>query len=177
MSWSDNQNEIEQWLTNTSAETNPNARKLLAGEIYAVWRESIAAAIQSAPNTLWVCAAGNSNSNASFLGDVPASLHLPNLVTVGAVDQAGDETTFTSYGDTVVLDANGYRVQSFVPGGTRLRESGTSMATPDVVNLASKLIALHPKFTPEQTYNLWNKALQPARTVDYTSSTLGRVWP
>jgi subtilisin family serine protease len=110
--------------------------------------------MQAAPNTLWVCAAGNSNSNASFLGDVPASLHLPNLVTVGAVDQAGGETSFTSYGDTVILDANGYQVESFVPGGMRLRESGTSMASPNVANLAAKLIALNPKLTPEQTIQL-----------------------
>jgi hypothetical protein len=154
MSWADSQSEIEEWLTNTSSETDPNARKLLAAQIYAVWREAVIGAIQTAPNTLWVCAAGNSNSNASFLGDVPASLHLPNLVTVGAVDQAGEETSFTSYGETVVLDANGYRVDSFVPGGTRLKKSGTSMASPNVANLAAKLIALHPKLTPEQTIQL-----------------------
>jgi hypothetical protein len=154
MSWADSQGEIEQWLTNTSADTDPIARKLLAGKIYAIWRDAVLGAIQVAPDTVWVCAAGNSNSNASFLGDVPASLHLPNLVTVGAVDQAGGETSFTSYGDTVILDANGYQVESFVPGGTRLRESGTSMASPNVANLAAKLIALNPKLTPKQTIQL-----------------------
>ena len=151
MSWADSQGEIEEWLDKTSAEKDPNLRKQLAAQIYAVWRDAVASAIQVAPNTLWVCAAGNSNSNASFLGDVPASLELPNLVTVGAVDQAGDETSFTSYGKTVVLDADGYRVESFVPGGTRLKWSGTSMASPNVANLAAKLIALDPKLTPEQT--------------------------
>jgi subtilisin family serine protease len=151
MSWADSQGEIEQWLNKTSAEKDPNLRKQLAAHIYAVWRDAVAGAIQAAPNTLWVCAAGNSDSNASFLGDVPASLELPNLVTVGAVDQAGDETSFTSYGKTVVLDADGYRVESSVPGGTRLKWSGTSMASPNVANLAAKLIALDPKLTPEQT--------------------------
>jgi subtilisin family serine protease len=151
MSWADSQGEIEEWLDKTSAEKDPNLRKQLAAQIYAVWRDAVASAIQVAPNTLWVCAAGNSNSNASFLGDVPASLELPNLVTVGAVDQAGDETSFTSYGKTVVLDADGYRVESYVPGGTRLKWSGTSMASPNVANLAAKLIALDPKLTPEQT--------------------------
>ncbi len=157
MSWADSQSEFEEWLTKTSTEKDPAKRKAMAGEVYAVWRDAVEGAIKRAPNTLFVCAAGNSNSNAAFLGDVPASLHLPNLVTVGAVDQAGEETSFTSYGDTVLLDANGYRVPSFVPGGTVLKESGTSMASPNVVNLAAKLIALKPKLTPEQTIALMRK--------------------
>ncbi len=154
MSWDDDVSEIEEWLDKTSTEKDPEKRKELAGEIYKVWREGVEEAIKAAPNTLWVCAAGNSDSDASFLGDVPASLELPNLLSVGAVDQAGDETSFTSYGKTVVLDADGYEVESFVPGGTRLRWSGTSMASPNVVNLAAKLIALDPKLTPEQTLAL-----------------------
>ncbi len=162
MSWGDSQGEIEQWLNKTSAEKDPNKRKQLAAQIYAVWRDAVAGAIQAAPNTLWVCAAGNSDSNASFLGDVPASLQLPNLVTVGAVDQAGEETSFTSYGNTVILDADGYRVESYVPGGTRLKLSGTSMASPNVVNLAAKLIALDPKLTPEQTIALMKQAATPS---------------
>ena len=60
---------------------------------------------------------------------------------VGAVNQAGDETSFTSYGDTVVVDADGYNLESCVPGGTRLKLSGTSVATPNVANLAAKLFA------------------------------------
>ena len=158
MSWGDNQAEFEQWLDKTSTEKDPQKRKQLAGQIYAVWREAVAGAIQAAPNTLWVCAAGNSDSNASFAGDVPASLQLPNLVSVGAVDQAGDETSFTSYGNTVVLDADGYQVKSYVPGGTLLRLSGTSMASPNVANLAAKLFALDPKLTPEQAIALMKQS-------------------
>jgi subtilisin family serine protease len=70
---------------------------------------------------------------------------LPNLISVGAVNQAGKETGFISYGDTVVLNANGSDVESYVPGGSRLKKSGTSMASPNVANLAAKLIALEPQ--------------------------------
>ena len=157
MSWSDSVSEIEEWLTKTSTEKNPQMRKQFATQIYGIWREAVEGAITRAPGTLFVCAAGNSDSNAGFNGDVPASLHLPNLVTVGAVDQAGDETSFTSYGDTVLLDADGYQVESYVPGGERLKLSGTSMASPNVVNLAAKLIALDPSLTPEQTIALMRK--------------------
>ncbi len=157
MSWSDNVSEIEQWLSKTSADKDPAARKHQAEQVYAVWKEAVAATIRSAPNTLFVAAAGNSNSNAGFLGDVPASLNLPNLITVGAVDQAGEETSFTSYGPTVLLDADGFQVESYVPGGKKMKFSGTSMASPNVVNLAAKLIALDPALTPEQTIDLMRK--------------------
>ena len=158
MSWGDDQAEFEQWLSKTSTEKDAAKRKELAGQIYSVWRDAISGAIQAAPNTLWVCAAGNSDSNASFTGDVPASLPLPNLIAVGAVDQAGDETSFTSYGPTVFLYADGFEVPSKVPGGTELQLSGTSMASPNVANLAAKLIALDPKLTPAQTIALMKES-------------------
>src|SRR5271169_3672344 len=154
MSWSDNVPEFENWLSKTGGGTDPAERKKRAAEIYAIWRAAIESAIRNAPNTLFVAAAGNSDSNAGFGGDVPASLHLPNLIAVGAVNQAGDETSFTSYGDTVLVHADGYEVESYVPGGARLKLSGTSMATPNVVNLAAKLFAVDPTLTPERAIDL-----------------------
>jgi len=154
MSWSDNVPEFETWLSKQGGGADPEQRKRHAAELYAIWRNAIETAIKNAPDTLFVAAAGNSDSNAGFGGDVPASLHLPNLITVGAVNQAGDETSFTSYGDTVLVHADGYNVESYVPGGARLKLSGTSMATPNVVNLAAKLFALDPKLTPAQAIDL-----------------------
>ena len=85
---------------------------------------------------------------------MPAGLQLPNLIAVGAVNQAGDETSFTSYGPTVLVDADGYNVESYVPGGARMKLSGTSMASPNVTNLAAKLFALDPSLTPAQAIDL-----------------------
>ena len=48
---------------------------------------------------------------------IPSSFRLPNLIVAGAVDQAGDETGFTSYGDNVLVHADGQAVESVVPGG------------------------------------------------------------
>jgi subtilisin family serine protease len=154
MSWGDDVAEFETWLSKTGGGADAAARKKKAGELFALWREAIESAIKSAPDTLFVTAAGNSDSDAGFLGDVPASLHLPNLVAVGAVNQAGEETSFTSHGATVLVHSDGYQVESFVPGGQRLRLSGTSMASPNVANLAAKLIALDPTLTPAQTIAL-----------------------
>jgi hypothetical protein len=157
MSWGDYPGEFELWLSKTGGGANPTQRKQVARELYAIWRNAVEAAIKNAPNTLFVTAAGNSDSNPAFDEDVPSSLHLPNLITVGAVNHAGDETSFTSYGDTVVVDADGYEVESYVPGGARMKLSGTSMASPNVVNLAAKLFALDPSLTPERVIDLIKK--------------------
>lgn len=126
MSWTDDQQEFETWLSKTGGGSDPAKRKKRAAELYDIWRNAIETAIKNSPNTLFVAGAGNSDSNTGFLGDMPASLHLPNLIAVGAVNQAGDETSFTSYGDTVIVDADGYQVESYVPGGAKLKLSGTS---------------------------------------------------
>lgn len=154
MSWGDDPREFELWLSKTGGPADPEARKKRAAELYAIWHDGVEAAIKNAPNTLFVVAAGNSDSDASFLQDVPAGLRLPNLIAVGAVNQAGDETSFTSYGPTVVVDADGYDVESYVPGGARLKLSGTSMASPNVTNLAAKLFAIDPSLTPQKVIQL-----------------------
>ena len=53
-------------------------------------------------------------------------------------------------GKTVVVHANGFEVESFLPGGDRVKFSGTSMASPQVANLAAKLLALKPELTVAQ---------------------------
>jgi subtilisin family serine protease len=157
MSWGDDVQEFEAWLSKTGGGGDPAERKRKAEELYSIWHDAVENAIRSAPNTLFVCGAGNDNRDAGFAQDVPASLHLPNLISVGAVNQAGKETGFTSFGDTVVLNADGSDVESYVPGGSRLKKSGTSMASPNVANLAAKLIALDPSLTPAQVIELIRK--------------------
>jgi subtilisin family serine protease len=154
MSWGDEPEEFETWLSKTGSGGDPSERKRRAAQLFALWREAVETAIKSAPGTLFVAAAGNSDSNVGFVEDVPASLKLANLLVVAAVNQAGDETSFTSHGENVGVAANGYHVVSFVPGGARLPLSGTSMAAPNVTNLAAKLFALDTSLTPEQVVAL-----------------------
>ncbi len=154
MSWGDEPGEFETWLSKTGKGQDAATRKEQAMQLFEIWKAGIRDAIKSAPDTLFICAAGNSDSNAGFIEDVPPSLHLTNLIAVGAVNQAGEETSFTSYGNTVVVDADGYNVESYVPGGTRVKLSGTSMASPNATNLAAKLFALHPALSPEQVVSL-----------------------
>jgi subtilisin family serine protease len=128
------------------------------------WFELLKGALEKAMNStqgiLFIAAAGNSDSDASFNEVIPSSLKAPNLLTVGAVDKAGDEAFFTSYGPTVFVHANGYEVESYIPGGDRLKWSGTSMASPNVANLAAKIIAVNPKLHPIQVIEIIGKTAE-----------------
>lgn len=154
MSWGGTPQDNENALEKNGIGKDANDRKKLAEHYFAIDRQGLYDAIRSAPGVLFICAAGNANSSSSFTDQIPAAFSLPNLLVVGAVDQAGDETSFTSYGPTVAVDANGYQVESFFPGGTRVRLSGTSMASPNVANLAAKLLALDPTLRPSDVIRL-----------------------
>ena len=125
-------------------------RKKMAQALFAIERDALKAAIQGAPEILFVAGAGNEDNSADFVEYIPAGFELLNLITAGAVDQAGDETSFSSFGKTVVVHANGFEVESLIPGGERIKLSGTSMAAPQVTNLAAKLFALDPKLSATQ---------------------------
>ena len=154
MSWGGSVKGIEEQLELCNIGSGPDERKKIARDYFEIQKDALTKAFASAPAILFVTAAGNSNEDASFVEDIPAGIALPNLLTVGAVDKAGDEASFTSYGPTVVVHANGYQVESVIPGGDKLAESGTSMASPQVANLAAKILAVNPKLKPEDVIRL-----------------------
>ena len=139
----------------------PAAAPPLAQECFAIVKRGLTQAIRSAPEILFVAAAGNGNDNATFSEGIPPSLELPNLLTVGAVDQSGHPTEFTSFGKTVVLYANGQSVEARIPGGERMRVSGTSLAAPQVANLAAKLYAIDPSLKVRDVIDLIKKGTSP----------------
>lgn len=150
MSWGGSVNAIESDLELCGIGKTQDERQKMAREIFDIGKQAMERAFAAAPEILFITAAGNSNQNASFAEDAPADIVLPNLLTVGAVDKAGDEASFTSYGPTVKVHANGYQVESYLPGGDRVAFSGTSMASPNVANLAAKMLAVNPALTPTQ---------------------------
>jgi len=148
MSWGGSVKGIEEQLELCNIGKTPDERKKIARDYFEIQKRALTKAFASAPGMLFITAAGNSNEDASFAEDIPAGIVLPNLMTVGAVDKAGDEASFTSYGPTVAVHANGYQVESVIPGGDKLAESGTSMASPQVANLAAKILAINAKLSP-----------------------------
>lgn len=150
MSWGGSINDFETDLEKCGIGKSSDERKALARQYFDIQKAALTKAFASAPGILFVAAAGNSNNDASFTESVPSGIVLPNLLTVGAVDSAGEEASFTSYGPTVKVHADGYQVESYLPGGSKVALSGTSMAAPEVTNLAGKLLAVNPKLTPTE---------------------------
>ncbi len=153
MSWGGSLAGIEGALEANNVGETPEERKELARKIFEIGKQALYKAIESAPEILFVTSAGNSDNDVTFEEFLPSSFDLPNIMSVGAVDQAGDETDFTSFGKVDVY-ANGFEVNSYVPGGDQMKLSGTSQASPNVTNLAAKLIALKPDLTVTQVREL-----------------------
>ena len=154
MSWGWDLKEIEGMLEANGIGKDGEERSQLTRKIFDIYKNGLYNAIKSAPEILFITAAGNSDNDVTFDEVIPSMFNLPNLITVGAVDQAGEETGFTSFGESVDVYANGFEVGSYLPGGNKMEMSGTSMASPNVVNLAGKLLALDYSLTTESLVKL-----------------------
>jgi len=153
MSWGGDLSSVEQALEANNAGGTPEKRKELARQIFEIDRNALFHAMMNAPEILFITSAGNDDNDVNFEEVIPSNFDFPNIICVGAVDQAGEETSFTSFGKVDVY-ASGFEVLSYVPGGDRIRMSGTSQASPNVTNLAAKLLALKPDLTPVQVRGL-----------------------
>ena len=145
---------IDENLAKTRPTLTPQERKIEADKSFTIIKNALVEEMRSAPEILFVTAAGNDNNDADFNEGVPSSLELPNLITVGAVDASGAAANFTSFGKTVRLYAQGVDVESVNPGGEKLNFGGTSFAAPQMTNLAAKLFALNPKLKVAQVVKL-----------------------
>lgn len=162
MSWGGSQAGWEWALRANGAGDSPEQRAEIARVLFGIVYDALYESMRDAPEILFIPAAGNSDEDVDFHKVIPSSIDLPNVLVVGAVDQAGDETSFTSYGKNIRAHASGFQVDSYVPGGRRLPFSGTSMAAPNVANLAGKLLAIDPTLTPEDVIALIRLGIEPS---------------
>jgi subtilisin family serine protease len=146
MSWGGSLRSIEDALEAHNAGGTSEQRKKLARDIFTVGDTALRTAIADASEILFITSSGNSDNDVTFDEFYPSGYDYPNIISVGAVDEEGSETSFTSLGK-VDIYACGFEVESYVPGGNRLKFSGTSMASPQVLNLAGKLLALRPQLS------------------------------
>src|SRR5262245_24637182 len=118
---------------------------------------------------LFVCAAGNSNSNNDTTPFFPANYAAPNVLSVAATDNRDNKSSFSSFGATTVdLGAPGTNILSTVPNGGFAVFSGTSMATPHVSGAAALVLSRCSLSTAMLKANLMNN-------VDPISSLSGRT--
>jgi subtilisin family serine protease len=181
MSWGGNVRGYEVALEQCNLGKTSEERKAIAREYFDMQVKALKAAFAGAPDILFVTSAGNSADDPTFNESYPSSIVLPNLITVGAVDKAGDEASFTSYGPTVAVHANGYQVVSTVPGGSLVALSGTSMSSPQVTNLAAKILAVNPALKPAEVIaiirNTAEKSADGRRTLVHPAKAIAAATP
>jgi subtilisin family serine protease len=117
-------------------------------------------AIARHPDVLFVAAAGNDSKS---LDQVDPNLELaanslPNLAVVAATDAEGRLASMSNYGPTATLAARGVDVVSTIPGAGYSPMSGTSMAAPQVTNLAGRMLVLDPNLSPTALKRLMSDA-------------------
>jgi subtilisin family serine protease len=123
----------------------------------------VAEAIRAHPEVLFCVAAVNSNRDVAT--DALAWLarqDIPNMTVVANADIDGNLGFNTNFSrEHVHLAALGNQVFSTTPNGTFGLDSGTSMASPLVANVASKCLLLDPGLKPEQLKRLFMVTVDP----------------
>lgn len=107
-----------------------------------------AIALAEKAGVLFIAAAGNENSDNDRVATLPASIKLPNIVSVGAMDGKGKKASFSNFGATTVhVFAPGVNIYSTVANNSYKKMSGTSMACPHVAGVAGLILANEPNLT------------------------------
>lgn len=124
---------------------------------------------------LFVAAAGNSAADNDTDPEYPASYDLDNIVSVAAVDAAGQLAFFSCYGKTTVdVAAPGVNVYSTTPAGYD-SWSGTSMATPHVTGVAALLKSANPEMSAAEIKARLIKSARPLASLRGRVASNGMV--
>lgn len=122
-------------------------------KIYAKFEANALNWATTAPNTLFVVAAGNSAINNDKIPAFPANVDIPNMLSVAAtIGVSKFPDLFSNYGkSTVDIAAPGVDILSSAPGPTmdfEIEMTGTSMAAPMVAGVASAVKDANPNLGP-----------------------------
>jgi subtilisin family serine protease len=102
----------------------------------------------AAPNTVFCIAAGNDSSDNDAHPDYPSSILADNRIVVAATKGNSSLADFSNYGARKVdLAAPGVAINSTAPENNYIPLSGTSQATPYVVNTIAIMKDINPKLS------------------------------
>lgn len=122
-----------------------------------LWKSEYLKILDSYPEHLYVVAAGNRALPLEESTAFPAGIQLPNLITVGAYDSYSNDLWLEEEGrgsnySSIFVDvaAPGVLVYSFSINGDFDSFSGTSMASPFIVNVAARIKLQEPYLSSSQ---------------------------
>ncbi|MGE3758234.1 MAG: S8 family serine peptidase, partial [Pseudobdellovibrionaceae bacterium] len=146
--------------------------------------------IEGSPQTLFVVAAGNEYSEMSYKGycALPVCLPYSNMLRVGALNVAGyskselensSRADFSNYGtETVDIFAPGELVVAAGIGNQQVAFSGTSMASPNALNIILKM----KEISETQNIQTLKEILMKSAYIENISSPMpcksgGKIFP
>jgi hypothetical protein len=104
----------------------------------------------------------------------------PRVVSVGAIDAAEQQVTFSNSSDQLQLTAPGYGVQTAWLNGQRAYVDGTSASAPLVSGAIAALISQNPSLTPQQAVALLERTASdggaPGSDPAYGNGILNLGW-
>ena len=129
-----------------------------------------------AAGILFVAAAGNSGNDIDLAPSYPASYRNEAVISVAAIDQAGNLANFSNYGsESVDLAAPGVGVLSTHLNGRYRVLSGTSMAAPHVSGVAALLLSTEPLLSVSALKARLNTTIKPLATMNGLTRYAGMV--
>jgi len=142
----------------------------------------------AASSMLFVAAAGNDGVNVetSRLANYPAAFDLPNIISIGAINNTGSLAYFSNYGaQRVHIAAPGAGIFNTIPESITTLDnrpvsipgyasiSGTSMAAPHVSGIAALLLSVNPDLTANDLKNIIISSNEPLGSLDKTIFSAG----
>ena len=104
----------------------------------------------------------------------------PRVISVGAVDRAGQQVAFSNSGPSLSLTAPGYGVQTAWQDGQRVTVDGTSASAPLVAGAIAAVLSQNSSLTPTTAAQLLvataNDAGAPGSDASYGHGILNVAW-
>ena len=131
--------------------------------------------IKDNPDTLFICAAGNSNVNLDEKNIYPACFELDNILTVMAVDNNAQICSSSGYGKKVDIAAPGKDIISTLPENDSTYVSGTSVATAYVSGIASLMLSIDKTLTPGEVKEIIVNTAKKTESLENKNNASGII--